>query len=320
MSKLLKSGNKFIGVNGKLIVLESDEEHFDNIYTLNNSPLIYQDKIVKSKPEPPFYISGYVGNGMIHTFDALENAGSGETRRTSGYDWTDLENKLTYSVGTSTYWSAWRANATNVWYNSDTWRNAAGTFTETNLIDISKPFTAEVRVKATRDSGSSGDSPGGYQQLGGSVLTLGVSSVAQNGGCDGTNGVLEFRIFANASTGENPGMQIFVGSTNGGYDYGYCAFRQYGYFQTDWHTYSVTHDGNGKLSYYADGNLVYSETIGKNFRSSVASWWKSNGSGINGANQRWFIGYDQRFAVYQKCLSPAEILSNYQNDLTRFAS
>lgn len=55
MSKLLKSGNKFIGANGKLIVLESDEEHFDNIYILNNSPLIYQDKIVKSKPALPQY-------------------------------------------------------------------------------------------------------------------------------------------------------------------------------------------------------------------------------------------------------------------------
>lgn len=181
-------------------------------------------------PEPPFYVSGYLGNGMAYTFDSLENAGEGIARYTTGWLWFDLQNKISTSVGTSAYWSPW--SGTNNYYNSSSWRHAAGgNFTTTEpFLDISKPFTVEVRCKSIRDSGSDKDAPERYQARGGSALTLGAAASAENGGCDSTNGVIEFRIFANANTGENTGMQIFVGSILGGSsNSGYCSFLQYGF-------------------------------------------------------------------------------------------
>lgn len=269
-------------------------------------------------PEPPFYVSGYVGNGMVYTFDTLENAGEGEARYTSGYKWADLQNKTEYSVGVSAYWSPW--GASNKYYNSSSYRHANGSFTTTEpFLDISQPFTVEVRCQSARDSGSANDNPGtSWQQFGGCVLVLGKESKGQNGGCQlGGNGVIEFCVYANSSTGENKGMQIFVGDIAG--EYGYCSFRPLGFVQTSPHTYSVSYDGAGKLKFYGDGVLVGEQTVGGTFYNNQAKWWRSNGNAVSQANSSYFIGTDYRFSVYQKCLTDDEILSNYQNDIARYA-
>lgn len=271
-------------------------------------------------PEPPFYVSGYLGNGMVYTFDALENAGEGNARYTSGYIWNDLQNKTNVNVGTSAYWSPWGKNSN--YYYAGTWRNGAGgNFVTTEpFLDISQPFTVEVRCHSTKNSGTEQDSPTTWNALGGSALTLGVATATQQGGCDVPNGVLEFRIFANANTGENTGMQIFVGSNSGGEgNRGYCSFLQYGFDQKQWHTYSVTYDGKGKLSYYGDGALVATQDVSGVFYKNEAKWVRLHGSGTSGTNQRVFVGESARFAIYQKCLTPDEILSNYQNDVTRYS-
>lgn len=268
-------------------------------------------------PEPPFYVSGYLGNGMVYTFDALENAGEGKPRYTSGLNWADLQNKTEYSVGLAPYWGVWSKD--NNYYNSVSYRQAYGYFLTTEpFLDISKPFTAEVRCKSTRDSGSANDDPGtSWQKFGGSPLVLGKTSKDQQGGCQaGGNGVLEFCVYANSRTGENKGMQIFVGDITG--EYGYCSFRELGFMQTSIHTYSVTHNGKGKLKFYGDGVLVEEQTVSGTFYNNQASFWRSNGNALSQANTTYFIGMDYRFSVYQKCLTDDEILSNYQNDLVRY--
>lgn len=262
-------------------------------------------------------IAGYLSYQMIATFDSKENAGAGETRYTSGYVWKDLSKKYSSAIGQQ-YGGTWVAG--NLWCNTTVWRGSAGNgFISNEFLNINEPFTIEVRCKAQLDSGAEGESPGGYQALGGSVLTLGVNSVAQNGGCDGGNGTLEFRVYANASTSENKGMQIFVGRATGT-NYGYCSFIDYGYDQKEWHTYSVTHNGLGLLRYYGDGILVKTEQKEPNFINNIANWIKFCGSGTNGTNQRFFCGRSTRFAFYKRALTASEIMSNYLNDLSRYSS
>lgn len=270
-------------------------------------------------PEPPFYVSGYVGNGMVYTFDSLENAGEGNARYTSGYKWTDLQSKTEYAVGTSAYWSPWKP--ANDYYNAASYREAAGAFsTAEPFLDISQPFTAEVRCKSNTDSGTNGESPSptGWQRYGGCTFVLGKQSKNDNAGCrGGGNGVLEFCVYAHAASGENLGMQIFVGDTYG--EYGYCSFRPFGFAQTEAHTYSVTHDGNGKLKFYGDGVLVAEQTVSGIFYNNEAKWWKTHGNAVSAANNSYFLGRSYRFSVYQKCLTDGEILSNYQNDIARYS-
>lgn len=273
-------------------------------------------KLTPPEPEPDTFLCGYFANGLTHLFDGLQPK---ETTSVNpeAYTWHNLVNGTSMGVGTQASWNP--ISGRYLAYVSDSWRNAAGTLSEDRCLDISKPFTVEMRCKSIRDSGSDKDAPERYQDRGGSALTIGNMAVAQNGGCDGTNGVLEFRVFANSTTGENKGMQIFVGSVHSGDGkYGYCSFADYGIDQKEYHTYTVTHNGKGTLKYYCDAVCCKTEIITPAFYNKVANWIKPHGSGTNGTNQRYFIGYTHRIAIYSRCLTDEQVALNYANDILSF--
>lgn len=97
-------------------------------------------------PEPPFYINGYIGNGLIEYFDAIDNKGIGNPRSSGSSTQQDAKMWLNYQgtnkPGLFEYGTnVWTADARHV----QNWRSAMKW--EYNFLAGLNSFTVEARFK-----------------------------------------------------------------------------------------------------------------------------------------------------------------------------
>lgn len=239
---------------------------------------------------PP--IEGYIGTGLVALFDGKTNAGVGVARRTTGCLWTDLVSGTDgRPVRSPECWSG-----SDYFWHSSNWDGHCVATIE-NLLDISKPFTIEVRCASTSLQGSNVD-------RGATAFTMNTSTNKSNAGA------IEFRI---PYPYEGHGMTAYIGDAE--YDFG-----QDGYVQTSMHTYTARRTGNN-IDFYADGVFCGSKILQSSLSPEIyerVSIFTDRATDWAPANGRRFHGQGACFRVYKRAISASEIDANYQNDLVRF--
>lgn len=241
-------------------------------------------------------INGYVGRGLLHYYDGIDNRGIGESHAATGLPWVDLAGERDVLISDRRQPAGWLVTQ----FESNAWRATNGGNSAFTVADVPVPypeFTLDCRAFVTTEA----DGPifGFY--------------TANGNGAQKTLAVLE-------QTTSSIGV-IFKGANWTGF------VKYHEPFPNAPVTLSLTYKANDDyMKLYADGQLFsefaplpdktvfndrfnYSDT-----RMEIGTTAPSNG--LSMAND----GLIYRAMVYDRVLSPSEIAANYQNDLVRFTA
>ena len=245
--------------------------------------------------EPQFYINGYVGNGLLHYWDGIDNRGIGESHASSGFPWVDLAGNRDIVLNDRIETATWVSTS----FTDSAWTQTNSNRSHFRLEDVRVPYPEfTIECRGFSDAETHGPLFGFWANIaGGASRTLVILEPTSN-----TIGA------------------IFKGS---GQWAGYVKYQEQ--YSNAPITLALSYKaGEDKMTLYADGVLFSKFTPLPNvseFNSRFQLEDTHLEIGATSPNNNLVLpngGLIHRMMVYDRVLTPAEILSNYQNDLTRF--
>lgn len=248
--------------------------------------------------EPEVYINGYVGGGLVHYWDGKDNRGIGEAHASSGFPWVDLAGTRDILIDDRQERATW---VTTDFTENSLYINTQRTYRQCFIFeDILDTSNGEVSIEVRFSAGNSGNaSPFGLSH-GNTTPTLAFYQDRS----EGTVG-----IFSNTT----------------------ATYAQFRYItapaeDTEYHTLTMTYKiGEATLRLYVNGILAGSyaplpDVAEFSARMTSGTLRTIIGSSVaQAANGRYLNpGYVSRVCVYNRILSPEQVLSNYNNDIARF--
>lgn len=248
--------------------------------------------------DPEIYINGYVGGGLVHYWDGKDNRGIGEAHASSGFPWVDIAGTRDIVLTDRQEQATW---VTTDFTADSLYITALRTYRQCFIFeDILDTSNGEVSIEVRFSAGNAGEaSPFGLSH-GNTTPTM---AFYQDRGA-GTVGIV-----ANST----------------------ATYKQFRYItapaeDTEYHTLTMTYKiGRATLRLYVNGILAGNYTpqpsvadfsarlTSGTLRTVIGS---SNAQVANGIYLN--PGYVSRICVYNRILSPEQVLSNYNNDIARF--